>query len=273
MAEQSSPDETRPTPPAAPVDPARFGFAPGACAVVTGGASGIGRAAAIALARVGVRVAIWDVDLDGANATADAARVAGAATVAGAGEPVVVHGDVFDDAAVAQAWTATCDALESVPAHLVDNAGPRAADPRPFLDGLTLGVGAMHRVCDQWLTLGPPPGASAVFTASVAGNVTGAEPAWYASAKAALVGYVRSLAITVAPAVRVNAVGPSLVATPRMATWMASDQGRRWRDENPMRRWAEADDVAWPIVFLLSPLAGYVNGVLLPIDGGQTLIL
>ena len=44
-------------------------------------------------------------------------------------------------------------------------------------------------------------------------------------------------------------------------------------EENPLRRWADGDDIAGPILFLLSPFAGYVNGVLLPVDGGQTLVL
>jgi 3-oxoacyl-[acyl-carrier protein] reductase len=73
--------------------------------------------------------------------------------------------------------------------------------------------------------------------------------------------------------VRVNAVAPSLVNTPRTSKWTDSDLGRHWAEINPLQRWAVADDIAYPIVYLLSPLAGYVNGVLLPIDGGQTLVL
>ena len=42
---------------------------------------------------------------------------------------------------------------------------------------------------------------------------------------------------------------------------------------NPLGRWAVADDIALPIVYLLSPMAGYINGVLLVVDGGQTLVL
>jgi NAD(P)-dependent dehydrogenase (short-subunit alcohol dehydrogenase family) len=58
-----------------------------------------------------------------------------------------------------------------------------------------------------------------------------------------------------------------------MGKWTESEQGRHWAEVNPLGRWAEADDVARVIVFLLSPVAGYVNGVLLPVDGGQTLLL
>jgi 3-oxoacyl-[acyl-carrier protein] reductase len=58
-----------------------------------------------------------------------------------------------------------------------------------------------------------------------------------------------------------------------MTSYMESETGKRWAEENPLRRWADGDDVARAILFLLSPFAGYVNGVLLPVDGGQTLNL
>jgi NAD(P)-dependent dehydrogenase (short-subunit alcohol dehydrogenase family) len=58
-----------------------------------------------------------------------------------------------------------------------------------------------------------------------------------------------------------------------MTKWTESELGQRWAETNPLGRWAVADDIATAIVFLLSPLAGYINGVVLPIDGGQTLVL
>ena len=108
---------------------------------------------------------------------------------------------------------------------------------------------------------------------SVAGNYTGSNPLWYPTAKAAIAGLTRALAWGEGARCRFNAVAPSLVATPRMTSYMESDVGRRWADTNPLGRWADGDDVAGPILFLLSPFAGYVNGVLLPIDGGQILVL
>ena len=55
-----------------------------------------------------------------------------------------------------------------------------------------------------------------------------------------------------------------------MTSYMESDVGRRWAETNPLGRWADGDDVAGPILFLLSPFAAYVNGVLLPVDGGRS---
>jgi NAD(P)-dependent dehydrogenase (short-subunit alcohol dehydrogenase family) len=249
------------------IDMSRWGFEQGAVAVITGAASGIGRATALRCGELGLSVAVWDLDERAAAQTA--------ATLSDRGVAVHVCAvDVTADEAVAEAFASTTRALGR-PRHLVNNAGPRAADPRSFREGLSMAAGSMQAVTEQFLALSPAPGsgASIVNVASVAGAIVGADPIWYASAKAAIVGYTRSLAIAIGKEVRVNAVGPSLVDTPRMTKWTESELGRHWAEVNPLGRWADADDVARAIVFLLSPAAGYVNGVLLPVDGGQTLVL
>ena len=246
------------------MDLARWGFADDAV-VITGGGSGIGRATAIACAALGLRVAVWDIVTDNARATIDALGIADTRSH-------LVIADVSDPGAVESAFAETIAHLGPV-RYLVNNAGPRAADPYSFDEGMRLGAGSVELVTRAWMATSPPPPASIVNVASVAGNIAGTDPPWYAANKAAIAGYTRAMAIALAPHVRVNAVAPSLVNTPRTSKWTDSDLGRHWAEVNPLQRWAVADDIAYPIVYLLSPLAGYVNGVLLPIDGGQTLVL
>jgi 3-oxoacyl-[acyl-carrier protein] reductase len=248
------------------MDLSRWGFEPGSVVVVTGGGSGIGRATAHRCGELGLAVAVWDVDGAAAEDTARQVRHTGAAGV------LACTVDVTVDSLVVEAFAITGRSLGR-PLHLVNNAGPRAADPRPFADGLVVAAGSMQAVTERFLELDPGPGASVVNVASVAGNIVGSDPIWYASAKAAVAGWTRALAVAVGRRVRVNAVAPSLVDTPRTAKWTGSDLGRQWAEANPLGRWADADDVARAILFLLSPASSYVNGVLLPVDGGQTLVL
>ena len=247
------------------MDIQRWGFEPGAPVVITGAGSGIGQATARRCAQLGLSVAAWDIDGAAAQRTAAELSQAGATALA-------AEVDVTDPNGVDAAFAATVETFGPI-RHLVNNAGPRAADPRPFSDGLVVAAGSVQLVTEAFLALEPTPGASIVNVSSVVGNVVGSEPLWYCSAKAAIAGYTRSLALVVGRTVRVNAVAPSLVDTPRMTKWTQSEIGRHWAETNPLGRWAVADDVATAILFLLSPAAGYVNGVVLPVDGGQTLVL
>jgi NAD(P)-dependent dehydrogenase (short-subunit alcohol dehydrogenase family) len=246
------------------MDLARWGFADDAV-VITGGGSGIGRATAIACAALGLRVAVWDIAADNARATIEALGIAETRSH-------MVIADVSDPGAVESAFAETIARVGPV-RYLVNNAGPRAADPYSFDEGMRLGAGSVELVTRSWMGTSPPPDASIVNVASVAGNLAGTDPPWYAANKAAIAGYTRAMAVALAPHVRVNAVAPSLVNTPRTSKWTDSDLGRHWAEVNPLQRWAVADDIAYPIVYLLSPMAGYVNGILLPVDGGQTLVL
>ena len=249
------------------MDLATWGFDEGAVALVTGAASGIGRATALRCAQAGLRVAAWDVDLGGLASLAEAIGASG-------GTVRTATVDVFDDAAI-DAGFREIEGTWAPVRHLVNNAGPRSVDPYTFRDAIGLAVGSMEAMIQRFLGASGGPGehASIVNVSSVAGNLTGSNPPWYPTAKAAIAGLTRALAWSAGTRARCNAVAPSLVATPRMTSYMESDVGRKWATENPLGRWADGDDVARAILFLLSPFAGYVNGVLLPVDGGQTLVL
>lgn len=232
-----------------------LGFKEGDVVVVTGAGSGIGKATSILAARAGLNVACWDLDETSASATAT--------EVSGTSAKV----DVTDEAQIRAAFAA----LGASPRYVVNNAGPPSALPRPFDDGLSAVAGSMEKVVRIWLETTPPQHAALVNVASVAGNVIGSVPDWYCAGKAAVTGYTRHLALLHGSTVRVNAVLPGMVATPRSAGFADSPALRAALERNPLGRMAEPDEIGWAILFLLSPRAGYVNGAELVIDGGWTI--
>lgn len=237
-------------------------FDAGDVVVVTGGASGIGRAIAHLAGGAGLHVAIWDRDADGAAAVADEVAADG-------GRASAMACDVGDDDAVATAWEATA-ALGEV-ARLVNNAGPPSSAPLAFDEAVALSVGSVRRVTEQWLT-GAPSGSSVVNVASIAGTFIATDCDWYTAAKAGIAGYTRYLAVKRADRCRANVVAPGYVDTPRIRASGFADTatGRAMIDRIPLGRVADPVDVAEVVLFLLSDQARYVTGALLPLDGGVT---
>jgi NAD(P)-dependent dehydrogenase (short-subunit alcohol dehydrogenase family) len=233
-----------------------LGFQPADIVIVTGAGSGIGRSVAVQAAKVGLTVSAWDLNPDSVAATVETITAAG-------GTASAVVADVGDPAAVAAGFAVTPGAR-----FLVNNAGPPSAVDLEFDAALALAVGSMRRMTEAWLSTSPPAGASVVNLASVAGNFIGTGSDWYTTAKAAIAGYTRYLAAHRSDQVRANAVAPGMTDTPRIAGFADSDMGRRVLARIPSGRMASPDEVAWAILFLLSPLASYINGVLLPVDGG-----
>lgn len=240
-----------------------WGFSEGDAVVVTGFGSGIGRATAVLAASAGLQVIGWDIDGAAGAATVDQ-------IVDGGGTATAVVCDVGDPMAVEAAMIQAVEG--GVPRFLVNNAGPESRSGLGFDEALVLAVGSVNRVTEMWAAAGPPPGAAVVNVSSIAGNVLGAEPGWYAAAKSGIAGLTRTLAVRHGGRIRVNAVGPGLVDTPRMEQFVASPLGRQMAERNPMGRIAVPDDVAPVILFLLSPAARYVNAALVPVDGGYTAV-
>jgi NAD(P)-dependent dehydrogenase (short-subunit alcohol dehydrogenase family) len=112
-------------------------------------------------------------------------------------------------------------------------------------------------------------GGAMVFVASVSGITSAPRHAAYGAAKAGLMSLVRSAAVELGPqGVRVNAVAPGVVWTPRVSAYLG-DEGRQRNEANtPLRRVAQPADIAAGILFLMSDLASYVNGHTLVVDGG-----
>lgn len=241
-----------------------LGFRAGEGVVITGAGSGIGRATALLAAAAGLRVAIWD--MDGATAEQTAAEIG----VAG-GTALAVTVDVGSEDKVAQAWSAT-QAIGACP-YLVNNAGPGVKSPGSFDEQLALAAGSVERVTRSWLEHHAGIATAVVNVASTAGNFHGSGASstsqpFYPAAKAAIMGYTRFLATRYRGAPRANAVAPGFTLTPRTAPHLEAPNIREAMTRIPMGRAGRPEEIGSAILFLLSPAAGYINGVLLPVDGG-----
>jgi NAD(P)-dependent dehydrogenase (short-subunit alcohol dehydrogenase family) len=233
-------------------------------ALVTGGASGIGRAAARRLQAVGADVAVLDVD------------------IAGVEPPLIaVQADVSDDAAVRAAVDEAARRLGGLDV-LVDNAGIGAQgtvednDDDEWARVLDVNVTGVVRVVRAALPyLRRSHAGAVVTTCSVASYAGLPQRALYSASKGAV--YALTLAMAadlVREGVRVNAVAPGTADTPwvgRLLARAADPAGERAALEarQPMGRLVTPDEVAHAIAYLASPLSGSTTGTVLPVDGGM----
>ncbi|UGQ10271.1 SDR family oxidoreductase [Yinghuangia sp. ASG 101] len=112
-------------------------------------------------------------------------------------------------------------------------------------------------------------GGAITFVASVSGATGAPMHAAYGAAKAGLMSLVRSAAVELGPSgVRVNAVAPGVVWTPRVAAYLGEAGRAANADNAPLRDVARPSDIAGPLLFLTSDLARYVSGQVLTVDGG-----
>jgi NAD(P)-dependent dehydrogenase (short-subunit alcohol dehydrogenase family) len=234
---------------------------PGSVIVVTGAGSGIGQATAVLAAHQGLVVAAWDVSAEGLALTAAAAGEAGHAV-----RPVIA--DVTNAAAIAAGMAASAALGPLV--GLVNNAGPVAIGRDPhFGDTVKDAIASVQMVTDAFMAAGTAPGASVVNIASVVGPVVAGGAAWYCAAKAGIVGYTRYMAVTHGERVRFNCIAPGgPIRTPRNRAFIDEGRFAGHLARNPLHRPGRPEEIAAGILFLLSPAASYVNGVMLPIDGG-----
>lgn len=242
-----------------------MGLLDGHRAVITGGASGIGAAAARRMHEEGAAVAI--IDIDGPGAAEVAAEVGGSSFTA----------DVADPDACSAAINAAAEALGGMTV-LFNNAGIGAARPlheysdRQFakLVGVNL-AGTFHGIRAA-VPLMRERGGCIVNHASVSGIRPTRFEGPYSAAKAGVISLTMDAALEYAPLIRVNCVSPGLIETPLTAGVLGDDALRTAvEDATPMRRVGAALDVANAVVFLVSPLASYITGHNLVVDGGSYL--
>ena len=244
-------------------------------ALVTGGATGIGRSAVLALARAGYDIAL----IYGSSASA-AATVAAEAQALGA-QTLLLQCDVSDDAAVRQMMARVDEAFGRLDA-LVNNAGTTATWKVKDLESLDMtewdrtfavnvrGTFQVSRAAVPLLKKGRNP--AIVNTASIVGLRPGQQPLPYAASKAAVVNLTKTLAWNLGPAIRVNAVAPGWME----GEWMERMLGDKYEalmgkraKLTPLGRCVTADDVAEVMLNLLTANR-FVTGEVVVIDGGFT---
>ena len=239
--------------------------------IVTGGASGIGRATALLLAREGARVFIGDVDEAGGRAVAQAAAAEGLAVD-------YLPLDLTLPDTIAEFAVAVHDRAERIDG-LVNGAGwdriqPFLENPPEMWDRL-IAINLLGAVRLTRAVLPPMVAAQAgkiVNISSDAGRVGSMGETVYAAAKGGLIAFTKSLAREVARyRINVNCVCPGPTDTP-----LFQQQPERMREALtraiPFRRIAQPEEIAEAVMFFLSRRSDYITGQVLSVSGGLTMV-
>jgi len=242
----------------------------GKLAIVTGGGTGLGNAIAACFVASGARVII---------AGRRAEIIEHAVGRLGANAFAECH-DVTDTSSAAS----LLDRIESkhgLPTILVNNAGTHVKktlaetsieDFRRTLATHLEGAFAMTQAAAPLMKRAG--GGSIIFIASMTSLIGMPLVVAYSAAKAGYLGMVRSLASELGPDnIRINAIAPGWIETPMLEAALAGDPERRRKilSRTPQQRFGTPEDIGWCAVFLSSPAGAFINGAVLPVDGGASI--
>jgi NAD(P)-dependent dehydrogenase (short-subunit alcohol dehydrogenase family) len=250
----------------------------GKLAVVTAGASGMGRAGALLFAKEGATVAIIDLNGDVAKAVAGEIEAAG-------GSAVAIRADLSNAQECRGSVAQAAEKLGGIDIFWA-HAGIPGTDVVEDVDLAEFEFAMSLNVRSCYLTVGEAVkhirkrgGGSVILTASIAGLVGSMLSPLYSAGKFGVVGLGKSLSLRYGPEqIRVNVICPGPVDTPMLPGFMsrnadpaqAAETQQRFVSMIPLARVARPEDIANAALFLASDESAYITGVALPVDGGFT---
>ena len=232
--------------------------------LITGAASGIGKATALQCVEMGARVILLDLNEEGLNAT----------------KAEMPEGSVETYALNMTDFNALCDTVAKLPKldGVVSNAGifysmiAKLSDKKDMERIFEINTFSHINMIQQLMEQKKlNKGASVVFTSSMSGVFCGAVGgSLYGATKSALAGYAKALAIELAPrGIRVNTIHPGMINTPlNHSAALSQDVLDEDKKNYPLGRYGEPEEVAYSIIYLLSDATKWVTGTQLLIDGG-----
>ncbi|WLP92331.1 glucose 1-dehydrogenase [Gordonia sp. NB41Y] len=251
----------------------------GKVAVVTGAASGIGQGVARRFIAEGGQVILCDIADDAGTALSDELGAAAR----------YVHTDVTSEDDIAAAVDLAVSTFGRLDV-MVNNAGAQG-DPSPILETDAAGFDRTIALLTRSVLLGhshaarqfvkQESGGSIISTCSAAALQGGWSTTGYTIAKHAVVGLIRQAAAELGPlGIRSNGIAPGIIMTPIMSRTFGVEDARsgeflqfladRLGPTQPSRRVGYPEDIASVATFLASDMSDYVNGVVIPVDGGAT---
>ena len=238
--------------------------------VVTGGASGLGRACAQALAAVGRPLSLWDLDAAGAEATAAEIHQRFGVLTQGRGV------DVRDPAQLEAGVEAARAALPEIgglvhAAGVVDTDSVEGLTPAAWDAGINVHLRPLALLTRALLPdLAASPGAAIVSFASINATLGNAVNPIYSAAKGGVLSLVRSLADRLArDGIRINAISPGQIRTPMLQPAVDSLPEGFFERRILLERLGEPEEVGRVVRFLLSDEASYITAAEIVVDGGN----